>query len=99
MKLAAYTIGSVSVVGLFVGAFFLPNKYQSYDSGSQIGAVASSTVPEVIELPSGPPPFVVTHIETPSEVKALYMSSWVAGSTTQTKSAPLQAPFNLNIYI
>lgn len=27
-----------------------------------------------------PPPFVVTHIKTPNQVKALYMSNWVAGN-------------------
>src|SRR6185369_5494077 len=27
-----------------------------------------------------PPPFQVTHIKTPDPVKAIYMSSWVAGN-------------------
>jgi len=63
-------IGIVSaVIIVFVCAYFFPFKYEIYET--DFVATARQTVPA---------PFVVTHIKTPEQVKAIYMSGWVAGS-------------------
>lgn len=69
MKILAPILGIGSVIGVLVGAFFFPFQFQSYVADYQ--ALARIALP---------PPFAVTHIKTPESVKALYMSSWVAGN-------------------
>lgn len=78
MKLAVYTTGIICALVILVGSFFYPFNYETYESDHQASARVNIT-PEPLE-PPGPPPFVVTHIPTPESVKALYMSSWVAGN-------------------
>jgi hypothetical protein len=58
------------IILLVVGGFFFPLEYKSlgYDT-------ASTTEPITLPLP-----FQVTHIKTPDQVKAIYMSGWVAGN-------------------
>jgi hypothetical protein len=58
-------------IGLVVGASFYPKQYKPY----KVENLAQ--IDEIVQIP---PPFKVTHVSTPSEVKALYMSSWVAGN-------------------
>lgn len=69
MKYFLYGIGICSVVAIMIGAYFFPFKYDSYHTDS----VATATI-------MLPPPFVVTHLKTPEPLKAIYMSSWVAGN-------------------
>jgi hypothetical protein len=69
MKPALYSLVIIISVGLLVGAYFHPFEYKTYSTDY----VAQAT----IVLPT---PFKVTHIKTPKEVKAIYMSSWVAGN-------------------
>ncbi len=64
---------------LLLGAFF----FAKYSLKSGV-----FTVNQTYETPGVaavnlvvPPPFIVTHIRTPEPVKALYMTSWVAGRT------------------
>jgi len=57
-------------IGVIVGAAFYPKEYDSYKAPVQAAV-------EPIQIP---PPFQVTHIKTPDPVKAIYMSSWVAGN-------------------
>lgn len=77
-------IGAVSfiVIGIFALStaigFFVPFKYDTKDD--YINDSLSLNPSSVIEAVTLPPPFKVTHIETPTAVKALYMSSWVAGN-------------------
>lgn len=47
--------------------------------------VADSTVTEIAPVPPEPPKPVATHITTPTPVKAIYVSSWVAASPTPLK--------------
>ena len=69
MRIFAYILGIVLVCALLVAAFFFPFHYESYkDEGRAATRIML------------PPPFAVTHIKTPEIVKALYMSSWVAGN-------------------
>lgn len=69
MKIASYIITVLFSIAVFVGSYFYPFKSESYKSDF----VASAPI-------SIPPEFAVTHIKTPDSVKAIYMSSWVAGS-------------------
>src|SRR3989344_7493017 len=69
MKLAAYIVGILCVIAILVAAFIFPFQYDSYKT--------DYAVAERVTLP---PPFVVTHVKTPEQVKALYISSWTAGN-------------------
>lgn len=55
--------------GLLTGAYIFPFRPESYKTDY----VASATI-------TIPTPFEVTHMKTPVPVKAIYMSSWVAGN-------------------
>lgn len=83
---------SIAIVGAY---FFIPNKQYSshsvradligddYQDTSEVNkalALSSSEIKIVEEPEEKKPEFIVTHIETPSQVKAIYMSSWVAGT-------------------
>ncbi|HEY4494683.1 MAG TPA: putative glycoside hydrolase [Candidatus Paceibacterota bacterium] len=63
------TVFILSVLTFITESFPLKHQVQKYDSLYEMAAVV--TVPQ---------PFIVTHINTPEEVKALYMTSWVAGN-------------------
>jgi hypothetical protein len=52
--------------------------YSSDDATSLKGAVGATAILPTVALP---PP--ITHIATPSEVKAIYISAWTAGSAKQ----------------
>jgi hypothetical protein len=69
MKLVSYFITIVVSVIVVVSAYFIPFRQETYLSDF----IAS---PSILI----PAPFKVTHIETPKQVKAIYMSGWVAGS-------------------
>jgi hypothetical protein len=61
----------LSIITLAVaGGFFFPTESKSLGFDN-----ATSTEPITLPLP-----FQVTHIKTPDQVKAIYMSSWVAGN-------------------
>ncbi len=62
-------ISCALIVIVFVCANFFPFEQEIYKS--DFVATARQTLPV---------PFEVTHIKTPDKVKAIYMSSWVAGS-------------------
>lgn len=72
----AILVLSIVALGVF-SFFFLPSLKPSavYSTASVAGALEA-----VVEEPVKEKPFVATHIETPTAVKALYMSSWVAGT-------------------
>jgi len=70
MKIAVYIVGILCIIAILVAAFIFPFKHDSYKT--------DYAVAERITLP---PPFVVTHVKTPGEVKALYISSWTAGNS------------------
>ena len=46
-----------------------------------VAPTATTTVPMVVQ-PVGPLPIVVTHLPTPEPLRALYMTSWVAGTAS-----------------
>jgi len=64
----------VSVVFYFYNTKSEPLKYFSTEREAENPLVAE------IKIPIEPPKRIVTHIKTPESVKAVYMSSWVAGS-------------------
>src|SRR3989344_9326066 len=68
------TVFILSVLTFITESFPLKHQVQKYDSLYEMAAVV--TVPQ---------PFIVTHINTPEEVKALYMTSWVAGNVKLRK--------------
>lgn len=72
MKAVYYVLVCVGISGvLFVTASFIFSPFEkNIYSASQEARV-------MVQVP---PPFVVTHIKTPEPVKAIYMSSWVAGN-------------------
>lgn len=57
------------ILMMLIGGYTFPFHYQT-------ALVLNSTTTPILV----PEPFVVTHINTPEPVKALYMSSWVAGN-------------------
>ncbi|MEZ4114598.1 MAG: putative glycoside hydrolase, partial [Candidatus Paceibacterota bacterium] len=82
-------IPSVIVLGVF---FFLPSS-NVYDSkkdltkidstvaeASVVNAISTTQVLYKEEVVVPEEKFVATHVETPAQVKAIYMSSWVAGT-------------------
>ncbi len=65
-----YVVTVVICIGLFVITYISPFEYETHRTENI--SQATTTIPA---------PFVVTHIKTPIPLKAIYMSSWVAGST------------------
>lgn len=86
-----FIILALFICGLFV-FFILPimNNQVEYDSKNIVASSGQSSTPKEneniippLETTTTVPtvsPIVVTHIDTPTEVKAVYISSWVAGS-------------------
>ena len=55
-------------------------------SNASNGTIDGSKVDSLIPTkPALPPPLVITHIDTPKQVKAIYMTSWVAGTPSLRK--------------
>lgn len=69
--IATIIIVGILGVGVVVGAAFYPREYDTYKTENQ------ALSQEVIQIP---PPFLVTHMKTPAQVKAIYISSWAAGN-------------------
>jgi hypothetical protein len=75
MKAIAWIFGIVCLIIIFiVGIQALPS-FEVARYEAPVAAIASSSVSVV-------PAFVVTHIKTPEQVKALYMTSYVGGTRT-----------------
>ena len=73
-----FIIAGIAVVLLLIAASILLPDFQSVRSGGKhLAAVVAGTSSSSIPLTV---PEVTTHVATPKAVKALYMSSWVAGS-------------------
>ncbi len=77
------------VAALVAALWFIPQGHIDYvasNTNPNSASVANQAVPIVTtiqtppEASSTPPAFVVTHIATPNPLKAVYMSSWAAGS-------------------
>lgn len=88
-KILLISVPLVIVLGIF---FFIPGK-NVYDSKTivmnpdnssvnEASAFTALNTPEVKEVMPimVPEKFIATHVETPEKVKAIYMSSWVAGT-------------------
>ncbi len=77
------TVFVLVILGLILVCYLIPIffsvKYVSVDNkdGSSTKAAAAGSVTPIATLPPKP---VVTHVRTPDSVRAIYMSSWVAGS-------------------
>lgn len=81
-------VPTVAILGVF---FFMPGK-NVYDSKSivlntedlNLHEASASNALSTLEVKEPAPivkeKFIATHVETPEEVKAIYMSSWVAGT-------------------
>jgi hypothetical protein len=69
MKNVFYLLIIILTVAIIYFSHVLPFKYSSYKTDF----VASVPI-------SLPQPFIVSHIKTPDSVKAIYISSWVAGN-------------------
>ena len=86
LKLIIFIILALIICGLFV-YFVLPkiNSQVSYNSEDPVVSgdkTSNNAVEPIIPVvdPSVINPMVVTHVSTPKQVKALYISAWVAGS-------------------
>lgn len=75
MKAIAWIFGIVCLMIIFVVLIQALPSFEVATYEAPLAAIASSTEP--IE-----PVFKVTHIKTPEQVKALYMTSYVAGTRT-----------------
>jgi len=94
IKLVLYIVLALIICGLFVYYLFpFLNDQVTYNSGdennlksNQARAIENKevkTIAEVVPLVTVPvvvSPIVVTHIDTPKELRAVYISAWVAGS-------------------
>jgi hypothetical protein len=78
-KIKTGVIVTAAVGFLLLGAFF----FSSYSLRTGVFTTENTYVtpePAAVTIAvEGPPPFVVTHKPTPIPLKAIYMSSWVAG--------------------
>ena len=83
MKLKQCLMFVASLIGFLPIAYFILPMFSivSYDAGVSVLPVASTaeTVAAVSAVPL-PPVWKATHVTTPPSVKALYMTSWVAGT-------------------
>ncbi len=86
-KKAFWLIGTLGIliIGLFVVGVVMAEKgpAQAEEPG-QVQAQETKTETQaepIIEIPA-PEPIKMSHIETPTAVKAIYMSAWVASTTT-----------------
>jgi hypothetical protein len=81
--LTNYKLLFACIIGLPIAVYaFLPSVFEREYSRENIPTEETVTefvqLPEEVILPVDPP---VTHILPPEQVKAIYMSSWVAGTT------------------
>jgi len=73
---ASYIITPIVIVIAFVLVYFqIPNQLPLVYSSEDNTASALRSIED-----NGEEPFIVTHLETPEQVKAVYMTSWVAGT-------------------
>jgi len=78
------------------------NKYDKSVNALALGSetqtpVASNTSQELPATPIDPTlPIPITHIDTPSQVKAIYLSSWIAGSKKRDRLFDLVKSTELN---
>jgi hypothetical protein len=81
------SIPLLCVVGYFAIAHFSEETYSASEmqNAQAIEAVTQSFSGESTIEEEAPPEFVVTHIDTPEAVKALYMTSWVASTLSIAK--------------
>lgn len=81
----------LAVVGVVSVFFFIPGKeYINHEVSAELLSDERNISNEALVLNSSEisfeedvvkePEFIVTHVETPSQVKAIYMSSWVGGT-------------------
>lgn len=75
---------AAAVCGGGIALAFLVFTFSSTDMSARLFSnaahyepILTAALPDAV--PPTPPPFVVTHIATPEPVKAIYMTSWVAG--------------------
>ncbi len=87
VKLSIFIILALIIAGLFIYFVlpFLKNQVE-YNSDSAVvsGDISPdfNTIEPIVNTPEVPAasPIVVTHVSTPKDLKAVYISSWVAGS-------------------
>lgn len=70
----------IGVVALTGGVFFLTPKFFQDTYKAE---VAGSVVEDKVVVEEKEQPLAITHIPTPSAVKTLYMTSWVAGTPSR----------------
>jgi hypothetical protein len=86
-KKAFWLIGTLGIliIGLFVVGVVLAEKDPTQATNPKLAQVENSEtqpiVEAAVEVPQTPELIKMTHIETPTAVRALYMSSWVASTT------------------
>ncbi|MBP6858757.1 MAG: hypothetical protein KBC33_02915 [Candidatus Pacebacteria bacterium] len=72
------------IVGVFVAlAWFLPLgriEYSALLQSQEDVPLAAAAIPALEEVASSTPVWKATHVSTPDQVKAVYMTSWAAGS-------------------
>lgn len=79
-------VAFIIVTSLIIISVFLPTGKISYSNtslNSSTTPIQATTTPVVIA--SSTPAFIVTHITSPSEVKAVYFTSWAAGTPSFQK--------------
>lgn len=76
MKKLIITVGFLFFLFIF-SYFYFPS---FFSKKYEISLLSSKVIDEAIIPTPLETPFVATHIETPKEVKAIYMTSWVGGT-------------------
>jgi len=70
-------IGVLAIVVIVFSLSLVPIFPVTYESGVSPSGALSAVAEEAVPLP--PPPLPASHVETPDAVKAIYMTSFVAG--------------------
>jgi hypothetical protein len=91
MRIRIYIVVGVIVIVIFAvcAAWLVPTRKVVYSDHIYTAEAASTTTISVTTqattTPETPPEFVVTHILTPDPVKAIYFTSWAAGTPSFQK--------------
>ena len=89
----------IFILAIFFAAYFLPNFFPETYSRED-GKTATSSAREVKSAVAEVVPVSASHLETPKEVKGIYISSWVAGTPSiRTKLINLVDTTELNAVI
>ncbi|MES2087697.1 MAG: putative glycoside hydrolase [Patescibacteria group bacterium] len=79
-RAAWFFVFAILVLAVFVLCYFILPSYLSTSVGLNVTRPVATSTSIIATAKDPKAEFVATHVPTPSSVKAIYMTSWVAGS-------------------